>query len=230
MRKTLTAAAVLVVLLATAGVALAQLTQTATVLLTAHKAGQPTGITATLQSSDPTAPGGKPTAATNLVITFPAGTKFNLAKSSAKRCTYTDTQLAAQFGSTCPKNTQIGTGSAVANASPLISTVNAGVNAYVRSGSQMVLVVKPTLAGAQTIVIDASVHGSRLTMPIPSISLGGISVVLTSLTLDVPTRGKGAHALITSGKCAAGKFSVASDFTYADGSTQNLTSSSSCKK
>ena len=229
MRKTIAAVTVLVALLATASVALATLTQTATVLLTAHKANQSTGITATMRSSDASAPGGKPTAATGLVIGFPAGTKFNLIHSLAARCHYTDAQLVTRFGPTCPKKSQVGSGRAVANASPLANPVNAVVAAYVRSATEMVFVVKPTLPGAPTIVIHAAVHGSRLTMPIPRINLGGIAVVLVSLTLDVPKLGNGKHALIISGRCVARAFSVTSHFTYADGSTLNFTSSAPCR-
>ena len=87
MRKWPIIAAVTVLALALAGVAMAQFSQTSNITLTAHKGGKSSGIVANIQSSDPTAPGGKPKAATHLVITFPAGTKFNFGTKLIKPCT-----------------------------------------------------------------------------------------------------------------------------------------------
>ncbi len=217
-----------ILVLATAGAALAAFTQVSQVTLTAHKAGQSTGITSSIHSSDPTAPGAKPKSATRLLLTFPTGTTFNLATSLIKPCTYTDRQLATAFGPSCAANSKIGSGSAIANAAPLASKVNASVAAFVRSAGEMVLVVKPALPGAPTIVIDATVSGSKLTIPIPNIKLAGISVVLVALKLNVPALGSGRQALITAGRCSSHAFVVTSHFVYTDGSTLMLSSSSAC--
>ena len=63
-----------------AAIALAAFHQTAAITLTTHTAGRSTGIVATLHSSDPTAPGAKPTSATTVVVTFPQGTTFICAR------------------------------------------------------------------------------------------------------------------------------------------------------
>jgi hypothetical protein len=229
MRKSLALIAVLILSLASAGAALAQFTQTATVSMTAHKGGQSTGITSDIQSSDPTAAGAKPKPATKLAITFPTRTKFDLTTTLVARCTYIDTQLAKEFGPSCPKTSQIGNGTAVANASPLAASVKAVVKAYVRGSRQIVLVLKPSLPGAPTIVIDATVTRSTLTIPVPTITLGGISVVLVSLKLTVPALGTGKTALITAGRCIGHAFVVRSNFRYADGSHLILVSSTPCR-
>jgi hypothetical protein len=92
-----------------------------------------------------------------------------------------------------------------------------------------VLVLKPSLPGAPTIVIDATVTRSTLTIPVPTITLGGISVVLVSLKLTVPALGTGKTALITAGRCIGHAFVVRSNFRYADGSHLILVSSTPCR-
>jgi hypothetical protein len=227
---------VVLLTLGLAGMALAAFTQVADVTLTVHRAGRSTGIRSDLHSSDPTAPGSKPKSASTLAITFPAGTRFNLGTPLIKPCTLTDKQLTTAFGPTCPHRSQIGSGSAVANASPLAAKVTATVKAYVGAPREILLVIKPTsLPGAPTIVIRATVSGSRLTIPIPQLVLGrskgfpGVTVVLVSLKLNVRALGSGRSALITSGRCRGGKFQVREQFSYRDHSTLGLLSSSPCR-
>jgi hypothetical protein len=235
MRKWTLAAVVALLALALASVALANFTQVARVTLTGHRAGSSTGIRSDVASSDPTAPGQKPKSATSLVITFPAATRFNLKTPMVTACGLSDRQLTAQFGRSCPKQSLIGTGTAVANASPLALTIKAAVRAYVgKSNRTIILVIKPTLPGAPTIVIRAIVSGARLTIPLPRLVLGkgpgfpGVTVVLVSLKLNVPALGRGGSALITAGTCQGHEFVVRSHFIYADHTTLDLRSSSRC--
>jgi hypothetical protein len=218
-----------------AGVALAAFTQVADVALTVHRAGRSTGIRSDLHSSDPTAPGLKPKSASTLAITFPAGTRFNLETPLIKTCILTDRQLTTAFGPSCPRQSQIGAGSAVADASPLAASVTAKVTAYVGAPNGILLVIKPTsLPGAPTILIRATVSGSKLTIPIPQLVLGrskgfpGVTVVLVSLKLNVPALGGGRNALITSGRCAGRAFQVRERFSYRDHTTLRLLTSAPC--
>jgi hypothetical protein len=222
MRKSITAAAVAILVLALTSVALAKFIQVANVSLTAAKAGKSTGIVADIHST--TDPGKAPKAAKLLVLTFPANTKFNIGR--VKACTLSDKQLMA--GGSCPAISQLGTGSAVASVYPLPKPVNAKVKAYAGSSKQMVLVTKATGSISQTLVIRETVSGSKLTTPIPVPKVSGFSVVLVSLKLDVPALGSGKNALITAGKCTAHKFVVKSHFVYVDHSTLDLRSSSPC--
>jgi hypothetical protein len=125
--------------------------------------------------------------------------------------------LTTPFGPSCPRETQIGTGSVVANASPLAATVDANVKSHVGRANQIIILAKPSsksLPGASPLVIRASVSGSKLTIPIPHPHLGkapgfaGVKLVIVSLTLNVPKLGTGHNALITAGRCAAHKFVV----------------------
>lgn len=225
MRRLLISGAVGLLTLTLAGVALAQFSQTSTITLSAHRAGQSSGITAAVHSSDPSAPGGRPKAATLLVVTLPTATRFNLGTSLVKPCKLTDAQLEV-LGSTCPASSQIGSGSAVANAAPtLLIPIDASVKAYVRNSRTVILHVVTSIA--PPIVIQATVSGPKLTIPIPTKS-SGISLVLTSLRLKLPALGAGRNALITAGRCVAHRFTVTSHFVYADHSTLELTSWSSC--
>jgi hypothetical protein len=234
MRRRLTAIVVILAALWLAGVALAAFSQTAKITLTTRKPNQSTGIVVTVHSSDATAPGAKPKSTTKLLIAFPAGTKFNLRTSLVKACRLTDKQLTTPFGPACPRKSQIGTGTAIANASPLQQTVNASIKAYVHSGGQIVLDVKPSLPGATPIILHANVSGARLTISIPQVILGrahgfaGITAVFVSLKLRVPALGNGRDSLIVSGRCTAHAFVVMSRFLYADHSGLDLRSASSC--
>jgi hypothetical protein len=162
-----------------------------------------------------------------LVVTFPSGTKFNLGTPLVAACKLSDAQLAS--GAACPSKSLVGTGSAVSNAYPLLTSVPATVKAYVASSNAMVMVATANVLGTTTrIIIPASVSGSKLTIPVPTPVVSTIKVVLVSLKLNVPAKGTGKTALITAGKCSASKFVVKSHFAYVDGSTFNTTSSSAC--
>lgn len=227
MRKWPIPVAVAISSLVLASVALAQFTQTASVTLTAHKAGQSTGIKSSIVSSDPTAPGAKPKPAKTVTITFPAKTKFDLSTPLVKRCKLSTAKLTATGGGTCPGATKIGTGSASANASPLLTTpVTAAITAYVRSKNAIILVATTNVANPQ--VIAMSVSGSKLAIPVPTQNLGGIIVVLESLKFNVRAIGTGTKALVTAGKCTAHKWVVATHVLYTDGTTFDGSSTTAC--
>jgi hypothetical protein len=222
MRKLTIAAATVALTLMAAGAALA-FTQASNIFLTATKAGQSTGIKADLHSvSDP---GAAPKAAKQIRIQFPAGTKFNLGR--VKACTLSDKQL--QAGKSCPAASGIGAGSATASLFPLPQPVLAGVKAFAAGANKMVLVVKATSPAPATLVIHETITGTTLNIPVPTPTVAGFKVVLVSLKLNVPSKRIGKTPLITAGKCTAGKFPVRAHFLYADGSTLDITSSSTCK-
>ncbi|HUA47855.1 MAG TPA: hypothetical protein VMA77_21635 [Solirubrobacteraceae bacterium] len=225
MRKALTVSVVALLSLVLAGAALAAFTQTSNIALTAHKAGNTTGIKANVSSTDPSVP--QPKAAKSLVVTFPSKTKFDLKTPLVTPCKLSDTQLTD--GSVCPGKSLIGTGSAVANAYPLATSVPSTVKAYVSSSNSMVMVATANVLGTTSrTILHATVSGSKLTIPIPTPVVATIKVVLTALKLNVPAKGAGKTALITAGACSAHKFVVKSHFTYVDGSTFDTTSSSGC--
>ncbi len=223
MRKSILGAGVCALALILASVAIAAaFTQVANVAFTTTKAGKSTGITADIHSVFDRSKA--PKAATKLTLSFPAGTKFNL--SHVKACTLSDKQLTS--GKSCPSASQVGTGSAVASPYPL-PDAKAKVKAYVASKTEMVLIVTVTKPIKQTTVIHENVSGANLNVPVPTPKVDGFKVVLIGLKLNVPARGSGRKALITAGKCVAGKFTFKSHFKYADGSKTVVTSTSPCK-
>ncbi len=222
MRKLIVTAAVAVASLAFAGVAVAAFTQVSNIKFTTTKAGHSTGIVADVHSTS-----GSPQelkAAKQLAVTFPAGTKFQLGL--VKACKLSDGQLMS--GKSCPVASKVGSGSATASAYPLPQTITAGVKAFAAGPNKMVLVAKATQPIPQTLVIRATVKGSKLTIPVPTPTVAGIKVVLTSLKLNVPARGSGRKAMITAGRCTAHNFVVKSHFSYDDGTTTDLQSTSRC--
>ena len=225
MRRLVTVAVVALLSLTLAGVALAAFTQASNITLTAHKAGKTTGIKADVSSSDPSVT--QPKAAKLLVVTFPSKTRFNLGTPLATACRLADATLAS--GAACPGKSLIGSGSAVANAYPLLSSVPATVKAYVGGTNGMVMIATANVLGAtMRTIIHATVSGSKLKISVPTPVVSTIKVVLVSLKLNVPAKGSGKTALITAGECSAHKFVVQSHFVYVDGSTFNATSSSAC--
>jgi hypothetical protein len=225
MRRFLIVAVVAVLSLTLTGVAVAAFSQTSIITLTAHKAGKTTGIRANVSSTDPSVP--QPKAAKLLVVTFPAKTRFNLTTPLVTVCKLSDAQLAA--GAACPGKSLIGSGSAVANAYPLLTSVPATVKAYTSGSRTIVMVATASVLGTtMRTIIHAGVSGSKLTITVPTPVVSGIKIVLVSLKLSVPAKGSGKTALVTAGLCSSHKFTVKSHFVYADGSTFDTTSSSAC--
>ncbi len=225
MRKSVLATTVAVLSLVLAGVALAAFTQHSNITFTATKAGQSTGIKADVFS---TVGPGEPTSAykpaKQLVVTFPAGTKFNLGQ--IKPCTVSDRSLAS--GASCPASSQIGTGSAEVVAPPLPQKFSAGVKAYASGRSSMVILATATKPVKTTVVIHETIKGNKLIIPVPTSKVAGFNVVLVKLSLNVPARGSGKAAMIRAGKCTAGQFVIKTHAVYKDGSTADVVSTSAC--
>lgn len=230
-RRPLLALLVFIGALAPAGVALAAFHQTATTRLTAVRSGTSTGIAAYVHAADPTALGLKPRSVRRLVITFPAGTRFNFGTPLVTDCRYTDKQLRTEFGPACPRSSLIGTGVGYANAAPMLMTpLKESVNLYVTGPSTAILFVLPDLPAYEPQIMHLRVSGSTLTLLVPQVVWAKlIHVVVASLRLDVPALGSGSDALITSGRCVDGSFGVLQHFVYADPGTVDIRSSSACR-
>ena len=239
MRKWILPAATVAIVLVLASAAIAKLIQTSRITLSTHQAAQSTGFTLDVHSRDPRALGVKPKRATKLVVTFPAGTAFNMGL--VNNCALTDKQLTTAFGPTCPSSTQIGTGTGIVNAMPMAPkpAVDGTVTVFVTGANTIIIVLvnNPNLLpGTPPIIIHGTVSGARLTLQLPRVvygknskfKFGGVTAVIARLTLSVPAIGSGRNALITSGRCTAHKFVVKSSFTYDDRSTKELKSASSC--
>jgi hypothetical protein len=205
----------------------AQFTQTANVTLTAVKAGKPTGLKAALLSTDPGAV--QPQGLKTLTIALPNATKFNFKSSAIKQCKASDVEIKATLGSACPAKSLVGSGTAVANGSPVIPIIPEKAKAYAGK-NQIIFLLTPAASSGQILVLHGKVAANKVTTEVPVINAGGLNVVITSLNLNVKTIGHGKKAFITAGKCKAGKFTVKSSFVYQTGATLTISSSSKCSK
>lgn len=201
-------------------------TQTSNITLTATRAGKPTGLKAALQSADPGAV--QPQGLKVLTITLPGGTKFNFKTTAIKQCKASEVEIKATLGGACPAKSQIGTGTAVANAAPVIPTIPENVKAYAGT-NQIVFLFTPAAASGQILVLYGKVAANKVTTEVPVLQAGGLNIVITALDLTVKTIGSDGKAFITAGKCTAGKFTVHAHFLYQTGATLTRTSSSRCK-
>ena len=229
MRKPLIGAvAGLGAVLAFAGVALADFTQTANVAFTKPKAGTSTGIRASLVANDPAVV--QPKGASNVVVNFPRGTKFNT--KAPPVCTNAQApQIQQTDGAICRK-ALIGTGSATANVKPtLANDVNLSIKAYNGQNKLYFYLVPQPGVPSNPLVLTAVVKGNRLTTTVPQLQpIPGQFVVLTSFVLNVKAISRSGKAFLTTPKTCNGKWTTTSNFTYTDGSTQSVQFTQPCKK
>lgn len=224
-------AAAMLATTALAGFALAstQFKQTAKVTLTTKKAGASTGFKASLQSSDPGAPLEKPQALKTLKIIFPAKTSFNFKSKALTLCKANDTEIKATGGSVCPSKSKLGEGSSTANGAPALPKVNENVTAFAGS-NQIILLLAPKVAGAgATLVLHGKISKNTMTTEVPAITVGGLTIVITGLQLNVKSVGSGKTTWAKAGKCVKKKFTVLSSFTYSTGEKLTIRSTSGCK-
>jgi hypothetical protein len=221
LRKPLIIALTGILVLAIAGTAQAQFSQQADISFTKPKANTSTGIKTNLVARDPSAPNGKPKAATNVVVTFPKGTKYD--PSALPACKGTDTEI-GQTG--CPSNTQVGTGVAHANAAPVLADAVENIKAYNGTGGAIIF----QLTGVQSFVLRGKISGNKLTTPVPpfcAISSGAgctVTAVLTDFALNTKAIKKSGHAYLTTPKtCPSNKtYQTVTKFTYEDGSSLSV--------
>jgi hypothetical protein len=240
LRKLLIGAIAGAVLLAMAAAAYAVTQTTYSQSYTTNKAGKSVGTHFNTTSIDPdnTAENQQPAKTRKLVIGFPAGTKID--QTVKPFCTHLDESA----NNVCPKNTQVGSGSAEVRLKfPGGAPIPAKVTAYNRKSDGnkgLFLYVVPQVAGQAPVVIKPVFKGLKLTTILtPLCVLNDCATngeaVLTKFKLDTKayTKGKGKKAknFITSPKtCAKAGWLFTADFTYDDGTTKHLTSIQKCKK
>lgn len=223
-------------------VALAAFSQTAEVRLTSasgkalKKTGTSTGTKAELAARDPDAPGGKPKVATRVVVRLPTGTHYD--PRGAAQCNGRTDQEYLTPGE-CPKSTLIGTGTAKANAFPLIPSTTEDIKAYHAKG-EVVFVLTDNGADpapGQSLVIHSKLSRKGvLTTDVPPLVLPTnppTKVALTDFSVTIKPKSKTLTArasqrrrkkkvtvpLLRSPKKCTGKWTTTVDFTYDDGST-----------
>jgi hypothetical protein len=217
-----------VLALVTAAVAAAspQFTQTATTKLTKKKVNKSAGVSVKFKATDPGAPGGKPKAASKIVIKLAKGTRINT--NATAQCNLNDEDVIA---GRCPEKSQIGTGQAKANVAPIIPSTTEDVTAYARKGGILLLLSdNPDDPNpAQTLVLRAKASKRGvITVNVPELQpVPGVFAVLTDFNLrtDPKSKGKGKkkiNLITTPKKCTKKGWTHSVTFTYADGSAQDV--------
>jgi hypothetical protein len=236
LRKLLVGVTAGVVMLAVAAIAFAATQTTYSQKYTTNKAGKSAGTNFDTTSIDPdnTAENQQPAKTRKLVIGFPAGTKID--QSVKPYCATLDESA----NDVCPKNTQIGSGTAEVRLKfPGSAPIPAKVTAYNRKKGLWLYVV-PQVAGQAPVVIKPSFQGLKLiTILTPLCVLNDCATngeaVLTKFHLDTKAykKGKGKktkYFIKTPTKCTTAGWKFTADFTYDDGTTKHLETLQKCKK
>jgi hypothetical protein len=235
-RKLLLGAVIGAVMLATAAIAIAATETTYSQSYSKNKAGSSAGTIFKTSSIDPanTAENQQPAKTRKLVIGFPAGTKFD--QSVKPYCA----QLVESNNDPCPKNTQIGSGTAEVRLKfPGGAPIPATVTAYNRKKGLWLYVV-PSVSGQAPVVIKPTFQGLKLiTILTPLCVLNDCAkngeAVLTKfeLTTNAYKKGKGKKTRFfqrSPKTCPAAGWLFAADWTYDDATTEHKTSIQKCKK
>jgi hypothetical protein len=245
LRKLLIGAIAGAVMLAVAAVAYAATQTTYSQSYTVKKVNKSVGTHFNTTSTDPdnTSKNMQPKKTRKLVISFPAGTKID--QSVKPFCTV----LHEDQNDPCPKNTQVGSGSAEARLQfgGDAGVIPATVTAYNRKSDGtkgLFLYVVPQAPNQAPIVIKPVFKGLKLTTVLAPLcvppgqppSCGDLGeAVLTKFKLDTKAykkgKGKKTRFFIKSpAKCPKIGWHFAADFTYDDGTTQHKDSLQKCKK
>jgi hypothetical protein len=244
LRKLLVGVTAGVVMLAVAAIAFAATQTTYSQKYTVSKAGKSAGTNFDTTSIDPdnSAENQQPAKTRKLVIGFPAGTKID--QSVKPYCATLDESA----NDVCPKNTQIGSGTAEVRLKfPGSAPIPAKVTAYNRKKGLWLYVV-PQVAGQAPVVIKPTFQGLKLiTVLTPLCVLNDCATngeaVLTKFHLDTKAYSKTVKVkkgkkkvkkttnfITTPTKCTAAGWKFTADFTYDDGTTKHLDATEACKK
>lgn len=228
MRKSVVGALAGMTALASVGVAVAseQFEQTYQLTYSATKTKSSSGFSTLITSSDPGDPQAKPKAVRKVVINFAEGTKFDTSVPGV--CSATDQDLSSQGAAACPASSKIGSGTAEANAQPVIPVANEQITVFNAKNGIIFY-----LSGLQTLVIRGKISGRKLTATVPALPLpvAGQEAVLTKFQVEVKGKKKGKKFYArTPASCKNGKWTTTAKFSYADGTTETVKSTSKCKK
>jgi hypothetical protein len=240
LRKLLIGAIAGAVMLAVAAVAYAATQTTYSQSYTAKKVNKSVGTHFDTTSIDPdnTAENQQPKKTRKLVIGFPAGTKID--QSTKPFCTV----LHEDQTDVCPKNTQVGQGTAEVRIKyPGFAPIPAKVTAYNRKSDGnkgLFLYVVPQAPNQSPVVIKPVFKGLKLTTVLkPLCVLNDCATngeaVLTKFHLDTNAykKGKGKKTkffIKSPPKCPTAGWHFTADFTYDDGTTAHKDSLQKCKK
>lgn len=239
MRKLLVGAIAGAVMLAIAAIAYAATETTYSQKYTSNKVNKSVGTVFKTSSIDQenTAENMQPKKTRKLVINFPAGTKID--QTVKPFCTNLDESA----DNPCPKNTQIGSGTAEVRLKfPGSAPIPAKVTAYNRKSDGtkgLYLYVVPSVSGQAPVVIKPVFKGLKLTTVLTPLCVlndcntnGEAVLTKFELTTKPYKKGTGKKTRFfqkAPPKCPKAGWKFSADWTYDDGTTEHLQSLQPCK-
>jgi hypothetical protein len=221
----LSACSLLLIVAATA-VASPQFAATFEMTYSKTKPAASAGIDTHMTWSDPGEPGGKPKRVTKIKLLFNPGTRINTA--ALRRCRASNAAILRQGAAACPKRSLVGSATSEL-------TTGTGAPAETKIGlfnAKRQIIVWVSVSGRTLAVYRDDVKGSNVTvnLALPS------SLALLDLRVKVKAHSKG-HGkkrriyFRTPPACPpSGQWTTGVEFTYADGSSQQLSAPTPCRR
>jgi hypothetical protein len=174
---------------------------------------------------NPANPDGKPSPIRHLVITAPQGTQIDLGMS---RCTASDQQIMAGGPSACPADSQVGQGTltAITGFGPPIDPYLTDVTIF-NTGQGLVEIARDHNTGATITDDRVQIQGNVLTANPPAFPGGPPDGQTAIRTIDF-TFPASTHYITTPSNCTAGQWTSEASFSFADGATQHVSSTTRC--
>jgi hypothetical protein len=187
--------------------------------------GVSTGFTTQMTWVDPGAPNGVPKTIGKIRLRFPRGTNFDT--SALPTCPASDKAIKTRGASACPPKSKLGSGSTIG-----VFTSGAQITTSVTLfNARHQIVVLVTLNGA--FVTEFRDEVQRDTIIVNPALPSGVSLKRLALRVDPHSTGRGAARkayMRTPQSCpAGGHWTIGGTFTYADRSSQNVTSTTRCR-
>jgi hypothetical protein len=173
----------------------------------------------------PADPNGKPSPIRHLVISAPQGTRIDLAMA---RCTATDDEIMAAGPSACPAASQVGQGTLTA-----ITGFGAPTDPYLtdvtifNTGQGVVEIARDHRTGATITDDRIQIQGNVLTGNPPAFPGGPPDGQTAVRTIDF-TFPASSHYITSPPSCPTGQWTSQASFSFADGSTQHVSSTTPC--
>ena len=176
---------------------------------------------------NPANPTGKPSPIRHLVITAPSGTRIDV---SIPSCTASDEDIMASGPSACPADSRVGGGPLTADTGfgPPVDPFLTDVSVF-NTGTGVVEIVRDHNTGATLTDDRLQINGDSMIGNPPSTPGGPPDGQTAVRTIDF-TYPASTHYFTTPPSCTTGHWVSTASFTFADGSTQHLSSTTPCAK
>jgi hypothetical protein len=191
----------------------------------AHRPGRATSVHLTIRYKGAD-PGGKPSPIRHVVISTPAGTRFDT--TALARCAASNEALVAQGDSACPAASRLGGGrlTAITGFGPPIDPFATDVSIY-NSERSFVELVKDSSTGQPLAADRFQIRGSTWIGNPPTTPGGPPDGETAVRDVDFTYAPKAAWAT-TPDRCRTGRWPTSATFTYADGVTTTIRDSIAC--